>query len=194
MDLNFLWPCFGVLPLHIINVFVWITRSEGVGSKKASLLKTKSTESCKRIHFLVEYSRIVYSPPFQISLVWSWQPIELKSGDIPAPTLGVPHCAHPLWDKSALYTMLHLRNHTVYLPSVCPSHPLWDNRREGAGTPSKIYYTLKFHSLPLLNVHKPLNLLHLICFCPHRENEVQYVIANVDKDIRTHRQILHIIW
>ena len=65
----------------------------------------------------------MYNPPFKISLVWSWQPIELKSGDIPAPTLGVPHCAHPLWDKSALYTMLHLRNHTVYLPSVCPSHP-----------------------------------------------------------------------
>ena len=145
---------------------------------------------------LVIYNCIVYTPPFQISLVWSWQPIELKSGDIPAPTLTVPQCAHPLWDKSALYTMFYLQNHTVWLcvPSMCPSHPLWDNRRGRAGRPSKRYCTLKFHSLPLLNVHKPLNLLNLLCFCPHRENEVQYVIANIDKDMSTHRKTFYILY
>ena len=70
----FLWSCFSLLlpasiavivcfqqtkilhPLHIINVFFWITWSEGLGSKNASLLKTKSSESCNRIHSLVEYS------------------------------------------------------------------------------------------------------------------------------------------
>ena len=74
MYLIFLWPCFSVLlpasiavivcfqqtkilhPLHIINVFFWITWSEGLGSKNASLLKTKSSESCNRIYSLVEYS------------------------------------------------------------------------------------------------------------------------------------------
>ena len=48
---------------------------------------------------------------------------------------------------------------------------------------AKDIFTSKFHSLPLLNVHKPLNLLNLIYFCPHIENEVQYVIANIDKDM-----------
>ena len=58
---------------------------------------------------------------------------------------------------------------------------------------AKDIFTSKFHSLPLLNVHKPLNLLHLICFCPHRENEVQYVIANVDKYISRHKKKLFYI-
>ena len=67
--LIFLWSCFSVLlpasiavivcfqqtkilhPLHIINVFFWITWTEGLGSQNASLLKTKSTESCNRIQF-----------------------------------------------------------------------------------------------------------------------------------------------
>ena len=59
---------------------------------------------------------------------------------------------------------------------------------------AKDIFTLKFHSLPLLNVHKPLNLLNLLCFCPHRENEVQYVIANIDKDISTHRKTFYILY
>ena len=140
------------------------------------------------------YSCIVYTPPFQISLVWSWQPIELKSGDIPAPTLTVPQCAHPLCGTNLHYILCFIYKTTLYVPSVYPSHPRGTIEEEEPEDQAKDVFTLKFHSLPLLNVHKPLNLLNLLCFCPHRENEVQYVIANIDKDMSTNRKTFYILY
>ena len=35
----------------------------------------------------------------------------------------------------------------LYVPSVCPSHPLWDNKREGAGRPSERYLYIKISFL-----------------------------------------------
>ena len=108
MYLIFLWPCFSVLlpasiavivcfqqtktqhPLHIINVFFWITWSEGLRSKNASLLKTKSTESCNRIQFFGNIQLYSVHPSFsdQSGLVLAAYWVEV--GWYPSTN---PHCA-----------------------------------------------------------------------------------------------------